>query len=260
MGRHEIAVRDEAWSHGVQPYLPLSTLKAVADGVWIVDGPVIQMRVGPLGLPLPTRMVVVRLASGELWLWSPTAPTPALFAELDAIGTVAHLVSPNRMHYAGIPAWQAQYPAATAWASPGVRERARGQGIDVRWGADLDDAAPAAWAADLEQIVFRGNRFMEEVVFLHRGSRTLIVADLVIALDRQRVRAPWRWLFAMVGVVGGGRTPRELSVMFWGRRARARGCYQQVRDWAPARVIVAHGQCYLDDAPARLDRAFAWLR
>jgi hypothetical protein len=260
MADQEIAPRGEAWSHGVQLYAPLSTLKAIADGIWIVDGPVIRMPVGPIALPLPTRMVVVRLATGALWLWSPTAPTPALFAELDALGPVAHLVSPNRLHYAGIPAWQAQYPAATAWASPGVRERARGQGIDVRWGGDLDDGAAAPWATEIEPLVFRGNRFVEEVVFLHRSSRTLIVADLVMALEAGRLRAPWRWLFAMVGVVGRGRTPRELSVMFWGRRARARACYQRIRDWAPARVIIAHGDCYLDGAPARLDRAFAWLR
>ena len=49
-------------------YPPLDVMKPVADGVWIVDsGP---LRV--LGMPLPVRMTVVRLASGDLWLHSPT--------------------------------------------------------------------------------------------------------------------------------------------------------------------------------------------
>src|SRR5262245_17442196 len=97
----------EQWHHGIRPYAPLSTPKPIADGVWIVDGLVIRMAVGPIGLPLPTRMVIARLPSGALWLWSPTAPEPALFAAVDELGPVEHLVSPNRLHYVGIPAWQA---------------------------------------------------------------------------------------------------------------------------------------------------------
>jgi hypothetical protein len=105
------------WCDGIRPYAPLSTLKPVSDGIWWVDGPVCRMRVGPVSLPFPTRMVLVRLSSGGLWVWSPTAPTPELFAEVDALGRVEHLVSPNRFHYASIPAWKERYPHALAWAS-----------------------------------------------------------------------------------------------------------------------------------------------
>ena len=117
----ELARRDD-WSHGIRLYAPLSTPRPVAADVWIVDGPVIQMRVGLVALPLPTRMVIVRLPDGGLWLWSPTAPTPALFAAVDAIGPVAHLVSPNKLHYAGIPAWQARYPDAIAQLKKDLKE------------------------------------------------------------------------------------------------------------------------------------------
>ena len=56
---------------------PLDTPKPVAAGVWVVDsGP---QRV--LGLPIPLRMVVLRLADGGLWLHSPTRFSPALASE-----------------------------------------------------------------------------------------------------------------------------------------------------------------------------------
>ena len=44
----------------VETYEPTGTLKPIADGVWIVDGPVI--RFGYLGIrfPFPTRTTVVR--------------------------------------------------------------------------------------------------------------------------------------------------------------------------------------------------------
>jgi glyoxylase-like metal-dependent hydrolase (beta-lactamase superfamily II) len=205
-------------------------------------------------------MVVIRLRSGGLWLWSPTAPTPALFAEVDALGPVEHLVSPNRFHYAALPAWKARYPHATVWASPGVRERARSQQLEVPFDADLQDDAPAAWAQELEQLVFRGSRFVEEVVFFHKASSTLILADLVMALEQERVRPRFRWLLTLGGAMWPGQTPREVQATSWGRKSQARACYQRMLGWQPRRVLFAHGRCYLDDAVARLERAFAWLR
>jgi len=253
-------VPEAEWCDGIHPYAPLSTPRPIAEGIWWVDGPVIQMSVGPISLPFPTRMVIIRLGSGGLWIWSPTAPTPELFAELDELGRVEHLVSPNKVHYAAIAAWKERYPQATAWASPRVRERARSQGIAVTFDADLDDAAPASWAGEIEQLVFRGSRFMEEVVFFHRASSTLILADLVMALERERVRPRLRWLFALVGVMWPGQTPRELRPTFWGRRPLARACYRRMLEWQPRRVIFAHGRFYAEDATAQLERAFAWLR
>lgn len=248
------------WSEGIRPYAPLSTLKPLAEDVWWVDGPVLKMNVGPLSLPFPTRMVVLRLRSGGLWLWSPTAPTPELLTALDALGPVEHLVSPNRFHYAAIPAWKARHPHATAWASPGVRERARSQNIAVSFDADLADGAPPAWAQEVEQLVFRGSRFVEEVVFFHRASSTLILADLIIALEPEHVRPHPRWLYALCGMTWPGRTPLEVRASFWGRAPQARACYQRMREWQPQRVLFGHGRPYLEDAPARLERAFAWLR
>ncbi len=251
---------EPGWSDGIRPYAPLSTLKPASDGIWWVDGPVIRMSYGPVSLPFPTRMVVVRLRSGGLWLWSPTAPTPELFAEVDALGPVEHLVSPNKLHYAAIPAWKARYPQAAAWASPGVRERARSRKIDVSFDADLGDSAPPVWTADFEQLVFQGSHYMDEVVFFHRASSTLILADLVMALEQERVRPRLRWLLTLGGAMWPGQTPSELRMTSWGRKPQARASYQKLLGWQPRRVLLAHGRCYLEDATAQLERALSWLR
>jgi hypothetical protein len=248
------------WCDGIRPYAPLSTLKPLSEGIWWVDGPVIQMSLGPVSLPFPTRMAIIRLRSGGLWIWSPTAPTPELFAELDALGPVEHLVSPNKFHYAAIPAWKERYPRATAWASPGVRERARSRKIDVAFDADLGDDAPSSWTQDIDQLVFRGSRFMEEVVFFHKASSTLILTDLVMALEPERVRPRLRWLLGLGNTLWPGQTPREVQATSWGRKPQARACYQRILQWQPRRVLFAHGRFYLDDAMAQLERAFAWLR
>ncbi len=143
-------------------YEPLNVLKPVGEDLWVVDGPMVRMSYFGGSVPFPTRMVVVRLESGRLFLWSPTEPDDGLRAQLDALGPVEHLVSPNKIHYAYIGAWKRIYPDAVTWASPGVRERAASQGVEVAFEADL------AWREDLGQLIFRGSHFMEEVVFFHR--------------------------------------------------------------------------------------------
>ena len=99
-------------------YQPLNTLKPGAENIWIADGGLTWMNMGILRAPFSTRMTLVRLADGSLWCHSPIAPDDALFAAVDALGTVRHLVSPNYIHYAHIPAWQARYPQVTAWQAP----------------------------------------------------------------------------------------------------------------------------------------------
>jgi len=243
----------------MQLYDPISTLKPVADDLWVVDGPLVHMAFGWLKFPYPSRMVVVRLRSGELWVWSPVAVSPQLRAEIDRLGPVRHLVSPNRIHYAHIPAWQAAYPGALAWASPGVRERAADQHIAVRFDHDLGDEPPAAWRGEIDQLIFRGSATLAEVVFLHRASRTLILADLIENFERDKVPAKWRWIAALGGVLDpDGKTPGDLRWTFRKHRDLARRGYEQMLAWAPERIIMAHGRWYEHDGQHELRRAFRW--
>ncbi|HKR76946.1 MAG TPA: DUF4336 domain-containing protein [Rhodanobacter sp.] len=240
-------------------YEPINTLKPVASGLWLVDGPIVRMAALGGSAPFTTRMTVARLADGGLWCHSPVAPDASLFAAIDALGPVRHLVSPNKLHYAHIAAWKRRYPDATAWASPGVRERAAGQKIEVSFDADLGGASPPAWAAELDQLHFRGSRVFEEVVFLHRASSTLILTDLIENFEAPRLGTAMRWIARLGGVLDpDGKTPLDMRFTFRDRAA-ARACLQHVMDWRPQRVILAHGRCYMGNAEAELRRAFRWL-
>ncbi|BFI97536.1 MAG: DUF4336 domain-containing protein [Rhodanobacter sp.] len=252
--------REDAGLNAAAPlYQPIHVLKPVASGLWIVDGPVVRMAVLGAGVPFPTRMTVVQLGDGGLWCHSPVAPDPALFAAIDALGPVRHLLSPNKLHYTHIAAWKRRYPEAVAWASPGVRERAAGQKIQVDFDADLGDAPEPAWAADLDQLHFRGSRAIEEVVFLHRASATLILTDLIENFEAARLGMAMRWIARLGGVLDpDGKAPLDMRLTFRDRAA-ARACFERIMGWRPQRVILAHGRCYLDGGVAELRRAFRWL-
>ncbi|MFP4044724.1 MAG: DUF4336 domain-containing protein, partial [Rhodosalinus sp.] len=59
-------------------YPPLFTPKPFGCDLWLVDGPAIRF----YGMPFSTRMTVVRLSDGGLWLHSPIPRRPELCERL----------------------------------------------------------------------------------------------------------------------------------------------------------------------------------
>ena len=244
----------------IELYQPINVLKSVAEDIWLVDGSIVEMFMYGTKIPFPTRMTIVRLSDGQLWCHSPIELTSELKSQVDALGSVAHLVSPNKIHYAHIAAWQKAYPESIAWASPGVRERAAGQKIEVTFDADLEDRPSDRWHKDLDQLIFRGSRFMEEVVFFHRKTATLILTDLIENFEPNKVSQPLNWLLKLAGAVDpDGKAPWDLRMTFVGNKDRSRISYQKMLQWHPERVILAHGRWYENNGLAEIRRAFHWL-
>jgi hypothetical protein len=242
-------------------YEPLGVPKPVDRDLWVIDGPLMRLRTPWGTVEFPTRSVAARLAGGGLWVWSPVAMSEPLAAALAPLGPVKHLVSPNKIHYAHVAAWKARYPAAVAWASPGVRERAAEQRVEVTFDRDLGDAAEAEWDGAIEQLVFRGSRMMDEMVFLHRASRTLIVADLIENFEPDRLTRRERLLMRVGGVSDpDGKASSGYRATFFGRHRVARESLARVEAWAPDRILLAHGRSYDRAGAAELARAFRWLR
>jgi hypothetical protein len=235
-------------------YPPLFTLKPVAGDVWIVDGPEIDL----YRMPFPTRMTVVRLSSGALWLHSPIAFSAALLDEVQALGPVRHLIAPNWLHYAYVQDWADAVPAAETWAAPGVAERAKGRGVRLRVDHGLQDAAPDAWADDLVQMIVPGSRIHREAVFFHTSSRTLILTDLIENFEPHKL--PWH-LQLTTWVAGNqdpdGSMPRDMRLTF--DKAALADAVRRMIGWAPERVILSHGRWYARNGAEELRRAFSFL-
>lgn len=238
-------------------YEPLNTLKPIGEDIWIVDGPAIRF----YGMPFSTRMTVVRLANGDLWLHSPVAYDAALAKALEALGPVTHLIAPNWIHYAYVGAWQEVYPEATAWAAPGVAERAQKYKIAMRIDHDLrGDGAEEPWQGEIRQRIVEGSKLHREAVFFHEASKTLILTDLIENFEAEKI--PW-WM-RIAGRIGhilapDGQMPRDMQVSFAGHREMLRGAVEEMIGWGPERIIIAHGAWFERDAVAELRRAFHWV-
>lgn len=236
-------------------YDPLNTLKPVADGIWIVDGPAIRF----YGVPFSTRATIVRLEGGGIWVHSPTRLTESLAAEVQALGEVRHLIAPNWIHYAYVAEWQSVFPDAEAWAAPGVAERAAKHGMPLRFDHDLGPSAEAPWEGQIDQIIAEGSEVHREAVFFHRASRTLILTDLIENFERANVA--W-YLWPFLRLAGNadpdGAMPRDMRATFRDRAALRRSVEVMI-GWRPERIVLAHGRWYRDNAEAELRRAFRFV-
>lgn len=245
----------------IPSYEPLNTLKKVADNIWIVDGNKIKMNVLGWGIPFSTRMTIVKLSDQTLWCHSPIEPNEKLLQEIDQLGKVKHLVSPNKIHYAYIFEWKKYYPEAITWASSGVEKRAESQNIKVNFDRLLKEKAPSYWQDELEQLIFKGSRAIEEVVFFHKRSQTLILADLIENFEPKKTTSHfWKSIHKFAGIADpNGKTPIDMRMTFLGRKEIARKCYKQMLEWQPEMIILSHGRWYDKNGTKELKRAFQWL-
>ena len=239
-------------------YDPINVYKALAPNIGIVDGPFEYFAVAGARMPMPftTRMTVVRLANGELFLHSPVVYDDGLAEELKRMGTVRHLISPNQWHYAHLGEWQRVFPEAIAWGSPTAARRARARQIDVQFARMLDADPPAEWRDEIDQTLIPGGIF-EETVFFHRASRTLILTDTIMNLDPAKTDQPWRGfarLFGMTAPHGGLFFGMRLPLLMQRKRARATFC--TIRSWHPERIVLSHGRIFETNVDEVLRRIF----
>lgn len=203
-------------------------------------------------MPFGTRMTLVRLANGALLMHSPVAIDDALRAEIGKLGPVAAIVSPNKLHHLHLASAHRAFPEAKLFASPGLSPKVP----DLPFDDGLGDAPSPIWAADLEQRVVRGSRVMQEVVFFHAASRTLIVADLC---EHFGPHSPWslRVLTRLARMYGRPRMPPDWQLSFRDRAA-TRESFERILAWDFDRVILAHGALLESGAKAVFEREYAW--
>lgn len=230
----------------------VAILSQFGPDIWIADGPTV---IAAAGFHYPTRMAVIRLPGAGLIVWSPTALREDLRVEVEALGTIRHLVAPNTLHHVFLGDWQRAYPEALVHAPTGLS----GKRPDIRVDSELTDLPHPDWATDLDQVVFRGNRIATEVVFFHRPSATVLFTDLIQHFPAGWFRG-WRATVAQLDLVVAPRpeVPRKFRLAFLDRPA-ARAAIERVLAWPARNLLMAHGAPVTDDGREAIRYAFRWL-
>jgi hypothetical protein len=222
-------------------------LRLIADEVWSVDRPLRFW-----GVETGTRMTIVRLRDGGLFVHSPVPLDNSLKAEVDRLGRVKVVVAPSLFHHLSVSAWKEAYPAAVFACCPGLEKKR----ADVAWDRILSDRPEREWHGELDQVVFAARTMENEVVFFHPRTRTMICADVIFNLSAHPNR-----LTRLVALLLWNREPGAtwLERIMIRDREGAREQIDRMLAWKPERILLAHGRCIDRDGEAVLRRAYAWL-
>jgi len=219
-----------------------------ADGIWISTAPV-----SFIGLRLTATMTVLRLADGKLLLYSPLAMTPERRAAVEALGTVAHLYSPNLYHHLRIGEWAAAFPAARLHGSPGLAKKRPDLRVDRVHGISPEPAFDGV----IDEVRIDGFR-LEESVLLYRPARTLLVADLVHNIGRP-THAWTAFYTRMTGFYDRVALSRMIRWAAFNNRGAGRRSLVRVLALPFDHLIVGHGAPKRANGKEALAAAYDWL-
>lgn len=223
-------------------------LRALDQGIWVAEQP---LRF--LGVEVGARMTVIRLADGRLLVHSPIRRVPERLAAVQALGEVAALIAPNRFHHLFAADWLAACPGARLYLAPGLAAKRP----DLAGASLLSDEPEALWQGALEQVVVRGVPMMNEVVFFHPASQTLIATDLAFHIGPE-APAPTRLFIRLTGRYGE-LAPTVVERLLTRDRSAFRASLERILAWPFERVIVAHGTILERDGRGALARGYDWL-
>lgn len=218
----------------------------IADDLWTTTRP---QRFW--GVECGTRMNVVRLADGGLFVHCPVALDDATRRAVEALGPVRAVVASSLFHHLYVGDWLRAYPDALFCACPGLEKKRP----DLRWDHILGDEPHALWANDIDQVFFSA-RFEREVVFFHRKSRSIITADALLNLSFHPSFTTRVVAFIMMNNAPGKGYLERVAVR---DRKAARAEVDRMLTWDAERIILAHGGLVDSGGREVLREAYKWL-
>jgi glyoxylase-like metal-dependent hydrolase (beta-lactamase superfamily II) len=202
-------------------------MQAVAPNLWIKHYPF-----SLLGGRQGRVVTVIRLASGKLVIHSTAPFTPEDVMEIEALGTPIWLVDVMLHHDTFAKYGRGAFPRALYLAPHGFSAA----GVDTQPLLPI----PSEWESELRVLLVDGMPSAQEHVFLHRPSRTLIVADLLFNFDA----APgWTGFFrrTLMGVKESPDCARLYPLLIKDRAAYDESI-RELLSWDFDRIIVGHDQ------------------
>lgn len=214
-------------SYTIEEYVPGS--------IYIVEYPI---RFG--GMDLFSRMTIVRLEDGKLWVHSPCNLDVLLKAKIDELGEVAYILAPGNFHHLWVSDFQQAYPDAETFLCPGLEKKR----ADLKFDWMLGNRPDSRWEADFDQVLIQGTRIINEVAFLHKSSSTLILVDLLENIGDDYTHGASLllkfWWKAVFHMWNNPKAAPEYQ-MGWGDKDIVKKGLEKILSWDFDRIILAHG-------------------
>jgi hypothetical protein len=205
-------------------------LKQISENLWVTRSDQTAFK-----LDIGTRMTVVKLRdSQELLVHS---PIKIAAEEINKLGEVKYVVIPNKWRKTHLVHFHQLYPNAQYFCAPDLEKLEK----QVPLKAITENVQDFPWGRDLDHLLIQGMPFFNEVVFLHKSSKSLILADIgghmydggpltsQLAMKLLKAKSQPGW------------SEQEKKLYIRDRKLFEESVARMLR-WDFSRVIVAHGE------------------
>jgi hypothetical protein len=219
-------------------------LIAIAPGLWEIPFPF-----SILGVRMGRRTVIVQLPDGSLQLHSPGPIVPSLLSRIEQIGPVSALILPTNFHDTYTRENLLLFPKASWYAPDGFPKVHPPDRPPQSF-----ENAPPLWRETLTWKKLEGIPSLNEHLFLHKPSRTLLVADVVFNIGPEA--GAWTRLFFQMNNAYNQLRPTRLFRACIKDRAAFRTSTEEVFQWDFDRLVPCHGEIVHTGARERLQLEF----
>lgn len=217
-------------------------MRQLGPGIWIHERP---FRL--FGVEFGNRMTIVKMGDGTLLVHSPIALDDALQSEIERLGHLAFLITPNAFHGMFIEDWMKAFPDARHFTA-GTEHTGKNKS------EPLFDLAVAGLSPTLEAMRVEGIPKLQEYVFYHRPSRTLILTDL--AFNIRTDVSIWTKIFFSMNDAYGKFGPTRLMRSMITDKVAFSASLNALMEWDFEHIVVSHGDVVEYDGKNILRGAF----
>lgn len=143
-------------------------MRKISTRMWVQEDSMQMM-----GVRLPLRMTMVKLADDSMWMHTPTPYNSQIRNRVAAMGELKHIVAPSNGHHLFLEDWQRSFPDATIYLADGILKKQP----NLKNYTLLRDLDSPPWQDELEMLPMAGAPLWDEHMFYYARSKTLLVTD-----------------------------------------------------------------------------------
>lgn len=220
----------------------------VPNSIWHAEQ---SIKFGPLSII--TRSTFVKLSDGSIWVHSPIKPTVDLLNQLKAIGEVRHIIAPNKSHHLFFLDFINKFPEAKGYVTEGLELKRP----DLEKYTKLTESIAQSWSPDLTGFHVKGIPTLNETIWFHTKTGTLIVTDLLFNFGKS-TNILSRFIASVLGVNKKMRMSRTMKLLVKDNK-QLNQVVSEIKKLDIKRVILAHDTIVEQNAKTELIQAFNWL-
>ncbi|MED7819720.1 MULTISPECIES: DUF4336 domain-containing protein [unclassified Francisella] len=209
----------------------------IENKIWIIEYPIKYS-----GVKFSSRTTLVKLDDGSILIHSPCKIDEKLKKEILKLGEVSYIFAPGNFHHLYISSAQEAFPNSKTYICEGIEKKQP----NLKYEGILTEKT---LLNEFKQQPILGSKIMNEVVLLHKETKTLIVVDIIENIGSKTKNTGfgikiWWLIFRMWNKA----KPAPEYQLGWKDKKLAAQSLQTILEWDFDKIILAHGDLITHDA------------